>query len=95
MEKYRTVDEVAEILGISKKTVYKYTSNKTIPYIKIGSRVLFDDDDLLPKGIINIDTIENVWIQNWYLDAVATGKRPGFSFDRGMRCKTPNSIHVL
>ena len=28
---------------------------------------LFDDDDLLPKGIINMDTMETVWLNNWYL----------------------------
>ena len=28
---------------------------------------LFDDDDLLPKGIINIDTMEQSWLTNWYI----------------------------
>ena len=43
---------------------------------------LFDDDDLLPKGIINIDTMENVWIQNWYLDENSESFYPVAEADR-------------
>jgi hypothetical protein len=34
-----------------------------------GFYPLFDDDDMLAKGIINTDTIDDVWISNWWLDA--------------------------
>ena len=43
---------------------------------------LFDDDDLLPKGIINMDTMESVWIQNWYLDESSNSFYPVDEVDR-------------
>jgi hypothetical protein len=43
---------------------------------------LFDDDDLLPKGIINIDTMETVWINNWYLDENSESFYPYAEADR-------------
>ena len=41
-----------------------------------GFYPLFDDDDFLPKGIINMDTMEQVWINNWYLDSAGNSIYP-------------------
>ncbi len=40
-EELLKVDEVAEILGVSKSTIYTWTSEQVIPHFKIGGRVLF------------------------------------------------------
>ncbi len=39
-ERYWTVDDVAELLGVSPKTVYGWVSAKTIPHLKIGHGLL-------------------------------------------------------
>ncbi len=41
-----TIDEVSERLSISKATLYKYTSERRIPFYKIGSRLLFAEEKL-------------------------------------------------
>ena len=46
MNKYLTVEELSQILQLSPKTIYQYTSNHTLPYVKIGSSVRFDIDDI-------------------------------------------------
>jgi excisionase family DNA binding protein len=38
---YLTVDEAAIYLRISKNTLYKLTSNRLIPYSKLGRRLIF------------------------------------------------------
>ena len=43
---------------------------------------LFNDDDLLPKGLINLDTMEDEWIQNWYLDENGESFYPVAEADR-------------
>ena len=40
------VQEASNMLHLSVSTLYKMTCRKTIPYIKIGSRVLFDEKEL-------------------------------------------------
>ncbi|MDA3957554.1 helix-turn-helix domain-containing protein [Oceanispirochaeta sp.] len=42
MEGLLTVDEAAEFTRLSAKTLYTYASQKKIPHIKLGSRLLFD-----------------------------------------------------
>ena len=42
MKSLMSVDETAEMLGIAKATVYKYVSERRIPFVKIGARVLFE-----------------------------------------------------
>jgi excisionase family DNA binding protein len=37
------VDEVANKLKLARQTIYQYVSAKKIPYIKLGARVLFDE----------------------------------------------------
>ena len=46
MKKLLTIKEAADILGVSVNTIYKWTSAKKIPYVKVGGRVMFDPDDL-------------------------------------------------
>jgi excisionase family DNA binding protein len=46
MGRMLTLSEAALILRRSPKTVYTWTSKKTIPHLKIGGRVLFDEQEL-------------------------------------------------
>ncbi len=41
-----TLDEVAKLLKRSPSTVYRWISNNEIPYLKIGHRVLFNQNEL-------------------------------------------------
>ena len=45
-KQYYNVKEIAELLGISEKTVRKYVWKRTIPYLKIGGHVRFDIDKI-------------------------------------------------
>lgn len=51
MSELMTVDELAAHLKLSKPTIYRLTSQKLIPHIKIGQRVLFDIEQI------------NVWLR--------------------------------
>lgn len=42
LERLLTIDETAEILGISKATLYTWICRKRIEVIKVSSRVMFD-----------------------------------------------------
>ena len=44
MEKLLTSRQMADILGIKLYTLYKWTSKKMIPFLKIGYNVRFDED---------------------------------------------------
>ena len=46
MEKLLSIREAVDVLGLKRPTIYKYVSQKSIPYVKIGTRVLFDPKDL-------------------------------------------------
>ncbi len=54
--KFFDVMELSKYLHLSKSTVYKMVSNKTIPHHKIGTRTLFDktqiDQWVLNDGMI-------------------------------------------
>ena len=41
MEKLIAIEELAELTALSVSTIYKRTSAGTIPYYKVGKRVLF------------------------------------------------------
>lgn len=41
-----TVEEVAKRLGLKKSTIYKYTSSKRIPFIKLAASVRVKESDL-------------------------------------------------
>jgi excisionase family DNA binding protein len=45
--KFLTVQEVAELLRISVRTVYDMVSQRRIPYRKAGDRTIFDLDEIL------------------------------------------------
>ena len=67
MEQLLTVKEAAEITRLKTKTLYAYAERRTIPHIKLGSRLFFTekqlekwildstvasiDEQLSPKGI--------------------------------------------
>ncbi len=44
---FLTVNQVAVMLGIAEKTVRKYIWLRSIPYVKIGGHVRFDQDKIL------------------------------------------------
>jgi excisionase family DNA binding protein len=41
-----SIGEAAEMLGLSRSTLYKYTEQGVLPSVKIGSRVLIDAEEL-------------------------------------------------
>ncbi len=41
--KLLTITEAAQLLGLSRSTLYKKTSAKSIAFVKLGLRVLFDE----------------------------------------------------
>lgn len=46
MKKLLNIDDICEITRLSKPTIYLYVLEKRIPFIKLGSRTLFDPDDI-------------------------------------------------
>ena len=45
-KKLLDVQQASDMLNLAVPTLYKMTCRKAIPYLKIGSRVLFDEDKL-------------------------------------------------
>ena len=52
MQKLIDISELSEITRLKRPTLYKLVSKGTIPFIKLGSRVLFSPDAI------------NDWIRN-------------------------------
>ncbi len=46
IQRFLTVDEAAEILRISRQTLYRHLKNKDVRVTKIGGRTLIDRKDL-------------------------------------------------
>ena len=46
LKSYLTIDEVADLLRCSIPSVYRYVSQRKIPFIKQNHRVLFDPQDI-------------------------------------------------
>ena len=46
LEKLLTVDEVAELLALSPRTIYKWTTSRRIPFLRVGRRLRFSESDL-------------------------------------------------
>ena len=44
--KYLSITQAAQLLGLSTSTLYKKTSAKSIPFFKLGRKVLFDEEVL-------------------------------------------------
>ncbi len=48
MYKLLNIDELAEMLGVTKATIYSWTSQNKIPHIKLSKRLLkFREDEIL------------------------------------------------
>jgi excisionase family DNA binding protein len=45
--RYLSIEEAARVLGLSRSTLYKKTSAKSIPFFKFGGQVLFEQDSLM------------------------------------------------
>jgi excisionase family DNA binding protein len=46
-ERLMNITETAEFLGLKKATIYSYVHKETIPYYKLGNRVMFSPSMLL------------------------------------------------
>ena len=44
--KYLSISQAAQLMGLSTSTVYKKTSARSIPFFKLGGKVLFDAEIL-------------------------------------------------
>jgi excisionase family DNA binding protein len=44
--KYLKMDDVCKILDIAKSTLYAYVGKGKIPYLKIGGKLKFDENDI-------------------------------------------------
>jgi excisionase family DNA binding protein len=51
-KQFLNIDGVSDYLSISKSSIYKKVANKEIPHHKVGSRTLFDIDEI------------NLWVKN-------------------------------
>ena len=43
---YLSVIEASKYLRLARSTIYTYVYDRKIPHIKIGERIVFDEDDL-------------------------------------------------
>ncbi len=62
--RYLSVKEVSQYLGFSVNTLYGWTSQRRIPFLKIGGRVRFDKAEL------------DRWMQEGSRDVVAEKEQP-------------------
>ena len=46
MEKLLNVNQLADILGLKKITIYEWVRSNKIPFVKLGKRVLFQPSDI-------------------------------------------------
>ena len=65
LHKLLSVQEIADVLNLAKITIYKMVSAREIPFIKIGSRVLFDKNSTLD------------WIEEQSIKPIKTKKSKG------------------
>ena len=47
MAQYLTVEEIADILRVTRGTIYQLIKKKKIPFIKFGKRYLFHKNDII------------------------------------------------
>lgn len=45
-EKFLDMENLSKYVHLSKSTIYKMVCNKTIPYVKLGTRTLFVKDQI-------------------------------------------------
>ncbi len=53
MYKLLNIDELTEILGVTKATIYSWTSQNKIPHIKLSKRLLKFREDEIMKWLEN------------------------------------------
>jgi|TARA_B100000315_G_C14575227_1_gene587597 excisionase family DNA binding protein len=46
MEKLISVNQLSDVLGLKKITIYEWVRDNKIPFIKLGKRVLFHPSDI-------------------------------------------------
>jgi excisionase family DNA binding protein len=56
--RFYTMETLPLYISLSKSTIYKMVSQKTIPHIKIGTRTLFDRQQI-DKWVLNGGRIED------------------------------------
>ena len=56
MEKLLSVNQLSDILGLKKITIYEWVRDSKIPFVKLGKRVLFRPKDI--EGFINANRVE-------------------------------------
>ena len=42
-DKYLTIEDVSKVTTLAKSTLYSYVHYRTIPFIKIGGRIVFEE----------------------------------------------------
>jgi len=65
MEEPLNVDQAARFLGLKKGTVYNMISRKSLPYHKVGSRVLFRQAEL------------EAWFESTFIPCLSRRCEPG------------------
>jgi excisionase family DNA binding protein len=45
-EKYLTIEDVSKVTTLAKSTLYNYVYYQTIPFLRIGGRIVFEEKDL-------------------------------------------------
>jgi excisionase family DNA binding protein len=46
LRKTMTVKEVAEFIGVSKDLIYELVRTKQVPHVRIGKRIIFNQESL-------------------------------------------------
>ena len=46
LKKYLNVKELSGLTGLKQSTIYQWVSQRKIPYIKLGKKILFDPDKI-------------------------------------------------
>jgi len=46
MKKILTIRELSEYIKLSVPTIYRYTSTRTIPHLKLGGKLVFEQDKI-------------------------------------------------
>ena len=45
-EKYLTIEDVSKVTTLAKSTLYSYVHYQTIPFLRIGGRIVFEKKEL-------------------------------------------------
>ena len=65
-EQLWTIEDVAEFCRVKPSVIKHWVYSRSIPYIKIGKRILFDEDDLQEwierqkRGAIGLDSVKKL-----------------------------------